>query len=300
VTVPRGEATLRVVVVGDLMVDVLAAMSGPLARGSDTPSRVRTTGGGSAANVSAWLASAGVAATLVARVGEDVLGREAVAALAAGGVDVRAAVDPDRPTGTCLVLVEPGGERSMLPDAGANGGLSPDDLPSDCFRPGGHLHLSGYALLHEGSRPAALAALERARAARMRVSVDPSSTALLRAVGPDRFLWWTEGADLLLANAEEAEALTGLADPQAAAEALGTTYAEVVLKRGSRGAIWRGGFITASAPAEVVDVVDTTGAGDAFAAGFLTSWLLHPEPESALAAGARLAARAVARPGGRP
>lgn len=299
-TAPRGEATLQVVVVGDLMVDVLAAMSGPLARGSDTPSRVRTTGGGSAANVAAWLAQAGVPATLVVRVGDDVLGREAVAALGSAGVDVRAVLDPARTTGTCLVLVEPGGERSMLPDAGANGGLSPDDLPRDAFRPGAHLHLSGYALLNEGSRPAALGALEQAREARMRVSVDPSSTALLRAVGPDRFLWWTEHADLLLANAEEAAELTGLRDPYAAAEALGATYGEVVVKRGDHGALWRGGFITASAPAEAVEVVDTTGAGDAFAAGFLASWLLHPEPESALAAGNRLAARAVTRPGGRP
>jgi sugar/nucleoside kinase (ribokinase family) len=64
--------------------------------------------------------------------------------------------------------------------------------------------------------------------------------------------------------------------------------------------LWRQGFIGASAPAERVDVVDTTGAGDAFAAGFLTSWLLHPEPETALAAGNRLAARAVGRVGARP
>jgi sugar/nucleoside kinase (ribokinase family) len=95
--------------------------------------------------------------------------------------------------------------------------------------------------------------------------------------------------------------LAGTDDPRAAAQRLGDTYREVVVKLGADGALWQQGFIAASAPAERgVDVVDTTGAGDAFAAGFLASWLLHPEPETALAAGCRLAARAVAKVGARP
>ena len=95
--------------------------------------------------------------------------------------------------------------------------------------------------------------------------------------------------------------LTGAVDPHQAAGQLGDTYREVVVKLGADGALWQQGFIGASAPAErAVTVVDTTGAGDAFAAGFLASWLLHPEPESALAAGNRLAALAVGRVGARP
>ena len=135
----------------------------------------------------------------------------------------------------------------------------------------------------------------------MTVSVDPSSAALLAAVGAARFLGWTRGADLLLANEDEAAVLSGAADPHQAAAQLGDTYREVVVKLGADGALWQQGFITASAPAERgVTVVDTTGAGDAFGAGFLASWLLHPEPESALAAGNRLAARAVGTVGARP
>jgi sugar/nucleoside kinase (ribokinase family) len=298
---PSGAQTLRVVVVGDVMVDVLAMMSGPLARGSDTPARVSTGGGGSAANVAAWLAAQGVHTTYVGRVGDDTLGREAVAALGRYDVDVRVGTSPDRPTGTCLVLVEPGGERSMLPDTGANATLSPGDLPEEVFRPGSHLHLSGYTLLHEESRPAGVAAVQLAREVGMTVSVDPSSAALLEAAGPDRFAAWTGVADLLLANADEARALSAVADPRDAAAALCSSYKEVVVKLGADGALWHGGFIGATAPAERgVQVVDTTGAGDAFAAGFLTSWLLHPEPESALAAGNRLAAWAVGRLGARP
>jgi sugar/nucleoside kinase (ribokinase family) len=301
VTVPQGTETLDVVVVGDVMVDVLAAMSGPLARGSDTPSAVTTAGGGSAANVAVWLAAQGVPTSYVGRVGDDALGRESVAGLVGRGVTAWVSTEPELTTGTCIVLVEPGGERSMLPDAGANATLAAADLPQRAFRPGGHLHLSGYTLLNPGSRDAGLAALSMAAAADMTVSVDPSSAAPLAELGAARFLSMTRGVDLLLANRDEAAVLAGTSDPHLAAQQLGDTYREVVVKLGADGAMWQQGFIGASAPAERgVDVVDTTGAGDAFAAGFLASWLLHPEPETALAAGCRLAARAVSKVGARP
>ena len=298
---PHGTETLDVVVVGDVMVDVLAAMSGPLAHGSDTPAQVTTAGGGSAANVACWLARQGVPTSYVGRVGDDPLGRESVVALHGCGVTTYVSHDHERTTGTCVVLVEPGGERSMLPDSGANTTLTPADLPREPFRPGAHLHLSGYTLLNEGCREAALAAIAMAREVGMTVSVDPSSAAPLRSVGAARFLAWTRGVDLLLANRDEAAVLAGTADPHAAAQQLGEDFGEVVVKLGADGALWHRGFIGASAPAERgVEVVDTTGAGDAFAAGFLASWLLHPEPETALAAGNRLAARAVSVVGARP
>ena len=300
-TGPLGTETLDVVVVGDVMVDVLAAMSGPLAHGSDTPSTITTAGGGSAANVAAWLAHQGVRTTYVGRVGDDALGRESVTALVDRGVTTYVSTDAERATGTCVVLVQPGGERSMLPDSGANATLTPDHLPREPFRPGAHLHLAGYTLLNEGCREAGLAALALAREVGMTVSVDPSSAAPLAAVGAARFLAWTAGVDLLLPNRDEAAVLAGTSDPRQAAQQLADSYREVVVKLGADGALWHGGFITASAPAERgVEVVDTTGAGDAFAAGFLATWLLHPEPESALAAGNRLAARAVTSVGARP
>jgi sugar/nucleoside kinase (ribokinase family) len=200
-----------------------------------------------------------------------------------------------------VVLVEPGGERSMLPDAGANDSLVAADLPSHLFRPGRHLHLSGYTLLREGSQVAGMSAVTHALDVGMTVSVDPSSVALLEAVGIDRFLDWTRGVALLLPNADEAVALTGCSTVGAAAAELATSYDEVVVTLGADGALWQRGFITAKAPAErSTDVADTTGAGDAFAAGFLASWLLHPEPETALASGNRLAADAIARVGARP
>ncbi len=293
--------TAPIVCVGDLMTDVVAIASGPVAYGSDTRAQVRITGGGSAANTAAWLGAVGRPVAFVGRVGADLLGRAAVRELCDGGVDARVAVDVDRPTGAVVVVVvDSEGERSMLPDAGANAALAPDDLPGELFVAGAHLHLSGYPLLNDGARPAALAALHLARAARMTVSVDPSSVHLLAQVGVDRFLDWVEGADLLLANDDEARLLSGLDDAVAAGRALAARFGGVVLKLGPSGAAWFDPGREAAAPALPVEVVDTTGAGDCFAAGFLPAWLAGDDPADALAAGCALAARVVVRPGARP
>jgi ribokinase len=253
---------MTLVVLGDLMVDVVAR--GSLARGGDAPARISVNGGGSAANVAAWAAALATPVTLVCNVGDDERGRTAVDELRAGGVEVQARIDPVRPTGTCVVLVE-GGERTMLSDPGAN------DAPLAEIPLGDHLHVVGYALLRDGPRPSALAAIERARAAGMTVSVDPSPMVRRGAIPP---------VDLLLPNEREAELVEG----------------EMVVKLGAAGARWGDVHV----PAEPVEVVDTTGAGDAFAAGLLTARLAGADRPAALRAGCATAARAVARVGGRP
>jgi sugar/nucleoside kinase (ribokinase family) len=287
----------RIVVLGDLMVDVVVRLSGPLAEASDAPAEIRFRGGGSAANTAAWLAAAGADVTLVGRAGDDERGRAAVEELRAAGVDTRVALDPDRPTGTCLVLIDPGGERTMAPDAGANDGLAAEDLPDEVLTYAGHLHVAGYALLREGSRPAARAAIERAAEGGLGVSVDPSSSALL----DERFLDLADGARLLLPNASEAHALAGDSDPEAAARALAQRFGEVVVTLGPGGALWTNGEEVLRAAAEPVDeLADSTGAGDAFTAGFLAARVPGGSTAEALAAGCRLAARAVKTAGARP
>jgi sugar/nucleoside kinase (ribokinase family) len=294
------EVVPPVLVVGDVMADVLVTPAGPVAIGSDTPSQVRFGGGGSGANVAVWLAALGVRTAFAGCVGEDIAGRLAADLLLAGAVDARLVAAADTPTGTCVVLVGPDGERTMLPDRGANDALAEADLPRDLFVPGHHLHVSGYTLLGDGSRAAGRAALARAAMAGMTVSATTSSAAPLAAAGVDTFLGWVSGIDLLVANLDEARVLTGEHDPRAAAAALAAHVREVVVTCGAEGAVWADGLVVATAAAARVDVTDTTGAGDAFTAGFLAEWLLHPEPETALAAGNRLAATAVSRPGARP
>jgi sugar/nucleoside kinase (ribokinase family) len=240
-----------------------------------------------------WLARAGAPVHLIGRVGDDAAGRAVAEELAAADVAGAPQVDPALGTGTCVVLVEPGGERSMLPDAGANAALAAVPLP-----PGtAHLHVAGYALLHPGSRPAALALLASARAADVPVSVDPSSAAPL-AREPD-FLAWVAGAALLVPNRAEAAVLAGTDDPESAGRALTSHAREVVVTLGAEGALWTDGSAVIRSPAVAAGAADTTGAGDAFAAGLLAARLAGAGPQEALAAGCALAAEAVARSGAR-
>lgn len=289
----------HVVCVGDLMVDVVAHLPGPLAPGSDTPAVIGIHGGGAAANAAAWLASVDVAATFVGRVGDDTLGRRAVADLTAAGVTAAVTIDALRATGTCIVLVDPDGERTMIPHAGANARLGEVDAQSVLPADADYLYLSGYALLDAGSRPFALQALAYARDRGWPIAVDAASAAPLRSVGPDAFASWLGGNLLVLANEDEALALTGLTG-RAAATALGTRFGAAVVKKGADGADWSDGRDGAGVVADPVRLVDTAGAGDAFAAGFLAAQLGGADPQTSLQAGAALGAHAVGRAGARP
>ena len=285
----------RIYCVGDVMVDVLAHLPGELEIGSDTPAPISLSGGGSAANTAAWLAFAGAATTFVGRVGDDSLGRKAVDDLARSGVDLAVTVDPTLPTGTCIVLVDPSGERTMVPSAGANavGGTPPVLGGED------HLHVSGYALFHPDACEAALAALGAARATGTTVSVDAASAAPLRDFGPSLFLD-TVAPALLFANLDEAEVLTGTRDVEAAVLLLGKRSGEAIVKHGASGAAWSDGIEIVSAMPDPVTPYDSTGAGDAFAAGVLAARGVGASIAESLRAGNDLAARAVAQRGARP
>jgi sugar/nucleoside kinase (ribokinase family) len=291
----------RVVVVGDLMTDTVAHAALPLAKGSDTPATVTMHGGGSGANIAAWLAVDGAEVAFVGRRGADIAGRNRDMELMGYGVDARLVMDPERPTGTCVVMVTHKGDHTMLSDPGANAVLSPDDLPKDLFTPGSHLHVSGYTLLNEGSRAAAVAAMERAQQAEMSVSVDGASAAPLERMGAEPFLDLTGGASLLLVSNAEAAVLTGRDDPIQAIRVLTAWYPQVVVKLGADGAVFANGRDPVRVPAEPLERhVDGTGGGDAFCAGFLPPWLDKKPPMEALASGCRLAARALQLVGARP
>ncbi len=242
--------------------------------------------------------------TLLASVGADAAGADRLAELRAAGVDCPLPPRADAPTGTVIVLAE-GGRRTMVTDRGASLLLDPAEVALALAAAGaGHLHLSGYPLLDDRSREAGLRALATARALGLTVSVDAASAAPLRQVGGAAFRSWVRGVDLLLANADEAEVLTGDAggDPADQARALAAELgAAVVVKLGGAGAVWADPDGTvATAPAAAVAVVDPTGAGDAFAAGLLAARLAGGDAAYCLAAASAAGARAVAVVGARP
>lgn len=292
--------TARALVIGDVMTDILVVPQGPIARGTDTAATIQPMAGGSGANQAVWLAAMGVDAHFVARVG---MADEArlVRHFEGQGVAAHLAADEGAPTGTLICLVDADGERSFLTDRGANARLCAEDLPGELLDSVERLHISGYALFEETPRVALMDFMAIATGRDIPVSIDPASTGFLEGVGPQNFIAWTKGADIVFPNADEARLLTGQTEPDQQVAALLNHYPRVVLKRGREGAIYAARDAQAFAlPAESVDMIDTTGAGDAFLAGFLAAELRGDDPHACLAAAISAGARAVTKLGAQP
>jgi sugar/nucleoside kinase (ribokinase family) len=290
----------RVLVVGDVMTDIIVRPEGPIVPGSDRRAEIRNRPGGSGANQAVWLGAAGADVLFAARVGAaDRLMYENY--FRARGVVPALGGDKDLPTGVLVTIVDPTGERSFLTDRGANLNLGEDDL-SESLLDGVRLVLvSGYSFFATGPRLAVQDLLGAARRRGVPIAVDPASTGFLAEVGPSVFRDWVGRVDWLFANEAEAELLTGEADFDAQMRDLGTQFGHVVIKRGRFGAALGGrdGTIQ-SHPAPVVRVVDTTGAGDAFAAGFVAALLRGEAHAACLEAGIAGGAKAVQFVGGQP
>lgn len=287
-------------VIGDVVTDVVARHGAKLTPGTDTTAGIVLRPGGSGANTASWAAHLGADARLLARLGHD-SSEWHTAELVRSGVRPHIRVDPDEPTAVVIAMVDKTGERSMLTNRGAGGRIGPADWDSSLLDGVTRLHLSGYLLFAEPGLRLARLAMSEAAAAGIAVSVDPASTGPLEGFGVDRFLRETAAADLVIPNLDEALLLTGASSAERAAEILSDRYGTAVVKLGARGALaaFRG-RVTATAGGLAADVVDTTGAGDAFAAGYLTTWLDGAREGPALEAGCRAGAECVALVGGRP
>ncbi|MDQ3066075.1 MAG: PfkB family carbohydrate kinase [Actinomycetota bacterium] len=253
---------------GDLLLDVIVRLRQPLAEGADADAVTQLGPGGQAANVAAWVAELGGEARFVGKLADDEAGRTARAALERYGAEIRGPLAAGR-TGTVVSLVAADGSRTMATDRGISPDLRADELDPAWFDGVEHLHLPGYSLLRSPIDEAALRAAELVP----RISVDLSSWSAIRDFGPERFRERLEELRpaIVFANEDEEEILDGpLAD------------CVWVLKRGPLGAR----FGDVDMPAEPVEAVDTTGAGDALAAGYLVGG-----PGSALAAAARCVAK---------
>jgi sugar/nucleoside kinase (ribokinase family) len=270
----------RVIVIGDLTLDVVLSPDRALLGGSDVPGKVRLRQGGSAANAARWFGRLGANTQLICAVGRDRPGRALVEAVRSDGVVARAARVAGRPTGRIGVLLSADGERAFVADRGAADQLAPSDLRAAWFNATDLLHLPLYSLLGEPLGSAGREAIRLARGAGAAVSLDlasvgpllsagrPAALALVRAVAPD----------VLLATAGELDAL--LDSPNRAvlgARALGLSPI-VIVKRGNGGASVHlldtsGASITFDVATRPLVATDTTGAGDAFDAGFLVGFI---------------------------
>jgi sugar/nucleoside kinase (ribokinase family) len=289
-----------VVVVGDVINDVIVRPNGPVAVGTDTPSQVEPSPGGSGANQAAWLAALRTRVRFAGRVGATDAAYHR-AALEQCGVEAWLTADPKAATGTIVVLVSLDGERSMFTDRGANRSLQQADLPARLLDDASLLHVSGYQLFEPGARSAVLRLWATAREAGIPTSVDPASVAGLREVGSASFLEWTSGAQFVFPNLDEGRLLTGCEEPDAIVAVLCEAYPVVALKLGAAGALVASAdgrrFPVAAQP---TDVVDSTGAGDAFCAGFLASWVCGDDLGECAFHAVEAAAKAASLVGARP
>lgn len=288
---------LPVFAFGDLVLDVVARVADQLAADTDTPGDVVSQPGGSAANFAVWTARLGQPVRFAARVGDDLLGRALLDDMRREGVEPYIQLDPQRPTAV-LVLFAQGTQRHMMVPRGANHYLDVADIPAGALRSSGWLHVTGYSFFWEATTRAAEHALALAREAGIPISFDPSSAGFIRRHG----LKIPDGVQVVLSNHEEALALTGAASVEAAARKLGESAPLVAVKLGPEGALISDGGNLTHVPAAAVDgaVVDTTGAGDAWGAAFVTLLRRGWAPVPAAEAANRLAARVITQMGARP
>jgi sugar/nucleoside kinase (ribokinase family) len=294
--------TAKVLCIGDVMLDVVTkidVLPSQINYGSDTPAKISTHGGGAAGNVAAWLTRTDARATIVGHVGNDAAGSALVSEFDALGVQHHNLVVENGHSGVVVVLVDPTGERTMFPDNGANSGLHIGDLPElEGFNA---VYISGYSPLDPLSLVGIKEMISKIRTAGITIYFDPASVGGMKEVPIAEVKSWLPLMDVILLNEEEACYLSGSTDIEDSLQYLLQHCETVVIKRGSHGAIGKSrGGESVSVPAIPTSVVDTTGAGDSFAAGFISYFARKKDLTRALMAGAEVASHCVAIVGARP
>lgn len=259
--------------------------------------------GGSAANTLAGLAALGLSCEFIGQVADDQLGEVFRHDIEAAGIRFATPKRTDEPpTARCLIFVTPDGERTMNTFLGASQFLPAAALDESSIRSAGILYLEGYLWDPEEPRAAMRRAIDVARDAGRKVAFTPSESFVIDRYGDDFRALIDEGKiDILFCNEGELATLTGESDFETGVAALAPKVPVLVVTRGAHGAIALSGSERAEVAAQPVEkVIDTTGAGDLFAAGFLAGHVKGQPLETCLTMGAIAAAEVISHWGARP
>jgi ribokinase len=302
---------VNILSLGDLLLDVIVHYDPQSGEADTGPDALQIRPGGSAANFAVWAArqgrvpgiSQGASVRFVSRVGKDWAGEMLVRSLKDDGVTASVTVDDEEPTGRVLVMVDRDGHRRMWSYPGASRTLRPEDLDPSWFDGLDAFHLTGYSLLRDGPREAALRAMELARLGGATLCVlDPNPPHLIADYGSARFREMITRLqfDIIFPNLEEGKLLTDKEGPEEIAVNLLEVSPLVVLTLGDAGCLVAYGTQLSKVDTVLVEKpADVTGAGDAFAAGFMVEYLRTRNPRAAAFAANQLAAQVVTMPGGR-
>lgn len=287
----------KVLVIGDVIDDIVVRPKGLIRTDTDTDSEIQITSGGSAANFACWLAKFGIQPTLYARVNQRD-GSRFESELKAFGVDTELQLDSELPTGAIVVIAE-GQTRTFLTQRGANKNLDLTPAISN-LEQYDLVYISGYSIVGSSSPALVAELIEKAQSAGVKIACDPGSAGFLSDFGLQNFLHLTAGIDYLLPSLEEGKVLSGEDRAEVIADFLLQHYKSVVITQGAAGALYASAEEKIRADAKQADLVDATGAGDAFAAGFLAATLKGQSITDALELATKTGAIAVTLVGGRP
>jgi len=279
----------RIVVLGDLNLDVLARLPCDLPHGGEVRTSVESTPGGSAGNFARAAACEGADIIFIGCVGNDLVGELLVRSLVEQGIDVQVK-HVELPTGT-IVALQYGTESTMLCSRGANDGLDPSWIREDFFHGANHLHLSGYSLLSPAQLLAIQKAMRIAQGKDISISASPPPANLIHSFGVTRFLEAIAKVNFIFLNLKEGKLLSGKETPEEIVTVLAETFAAGALTLGGEGSLAWSGNKRDRCQTDSIKALDTTGAGDAFAAGFVVTYLKNRDLSAANRRGNEVAYR---------
>jgi sugar/nucleoside kinase (ribokinase family) len=261
----------QICVIGDVNVDIVSKLSENLNVNSDTQASNQLTLGGSSCNVAMWLSHIGASVNFFAAVGSDLVGTWIKQELTQGGISIEHIQEKtDKKSGSCIIIVNSNGQRSMLPDPSANLSFKLTAKDLQVIKSSSVVVMSAYSFLRKETRDLAVEVVQAVNECAARLVIDAASSAPIREVGVEIVREYLSNADLILANQDEFDVLD--------IKSWTSTIPDLIVKLGSGGAKWiRNGEVECQVSAHQVDVIDTTGAGDSFMAGLVSVLAEHQD-----------------------